>query len=201
MDDYIRGILLGSEEELELETVHLQSGQKMKLKTRMTGKYNFENILAAICTGYFFGIIPENIKKAIENYIPSDLRSQILYTGNNKLLLDAYNANPDSMKAAITNFMSLPGKDKALILGDMLELGQYAAEEHRKTILVLDNFDCREIMVVGELFSQVPEAQKYLVFIDVEQLSAWLKDNPLSGRFILIKGSRGLQLEKCVPML
>ncbi len=200
-DDYIRGKLLDSEEELVLEITHRESGKQFNLKTRMTGTYNFENILAAVCTGYFFGIHPENIKEAIENYVPANLRSQIVHTGNNKLLLDAYNANPDSMKAAIADFFSMPGKNKSLILGDMLELGHYAAEEHKKIISMLDDCDFREVMVVGELFSQIPEAQKFPGFKNVEQLSAWLKENPLSGRFILIKGSRGLQLEKCVPLL
>jgi UDP-N-acetylmuramoyl-tripeptide--D-alanyl-D-alanine ligase len=96
-------------------------------------------VLAAVCIGIYFGVSPAEIKKAVENYVPENNRSQIIQTRTNKLLLDAYNANPDSMKAALTDFFSMPGENKSVILGDMFELGPYAAEEHQRSLNCLRN--------------------------------------------------------------
>ncbi len=198
---FVRGIEINASENLELEVRTEKPEQSMILKTRLTGAYNLENILAAVCTGIYFGVPSLLVKSAVENYLPENNRSQICKTANNRLFLDAYNANPDSMKAAIINFFSMPGKNKSVILGDMLELGEYARQEHKKIIEMLKDKRCREVILVGKLFYNMPAPGYYLRFENVEKLTQWLTYNPLRDRFILLKGSRGIQLEKCLPAL
>jgi UDP-N-acetylmuramoyl-tripeptide--D-alanyl-D-alanine ligase len=200
-ENFLTGSLLASDEKLELEIKTRKFSKSLNLKTQMAGDYNVENIIAAACIGAYFGASPGQIKEAVENYIPANNRSQITLTNKNKLLLDAYNANPDSMMAAIKNFAAMPGENKSVILGDMLELGQYATREHEKIIQVVDQYDFREVMLVGKLFYDIPAAGRYLKFKNTEQLTAWLTDNPVTGRFILLKGSRGIGLEKCSGVL
>lgn len=198
---FVSGDLLNSGEGLELEVHINRYDETVLLKTSLAGSYNFENILAAVCTGTFFEIPTKQIKKVVEAYVPGNNRSQIMETPNNKLLLDAYNANPDSMKAAILNFCSMPDKNKSVILGDMLELGKYAGEEHRKVIELLQTRGLKEVIMVGEMFFNTPAPKDYFRFRDVDKLSEWLTDNPLRNRFILLKGSRGIQLERCITVL
>ncbi len=196
-ENFVAGSLLASDEKLELEIKTRKFSKSLNVKTQMAGTYNVENIIAAACIGVYFGASPGQIKDAVENYIPSSNRSQITATKKNKLLLDAYNANPDSMMAAIINFAAMPGENKSVILGDMLELGQYSTREHEKIIRMVDRYDFREVMLVGKVFYDIPAAGSYLKFKNTEQLTEWLTDNPVSGRFILLKGSRGIGLENC----
>ena len=196
-ENFVAGSLLASDEKLELEIKTRKFSKSLNVKTQMAGTYNVENIIAAACIGVYFGASPGQIKDAVENYIPSSNRSQITATKKNKLLLDAYNANPDSMMAAIINFAAMPGENKSVILGDMLELGQYSTREHEKIIRMVDRYDFREVMLVGKVFYDIPAAGSYLNFKNTEQLTEWLTDNPVSGRFILLKGSRGIGLENC----
>ena len=198
---FVSGTLPGSRDRLEMEVRVQKPGQVFNLETQLAGDYNFENVLAAVCTGIWFGISPVEIKKAVEGYMPGNNRSQILKTSCNKLLLDAYNANPDSMKAAILDFSAMPGKNKSVILGDMLELGDYSAEEHNKIIELLQVKGFRQVLLVGDMFCNTSAPAGYVRFRNVDKLINWLDSNPLSERFILLKGSRGIQLEKCITKL
>lgn len=200
-ENFVSGKLLNSREQLNIEVYTEKFDEPLYLFTGLTGSYNFENVLAAVCTGVYFGVPSGRIKGAIENYIPDNNRSQITVTENNKLLLDAYNANPDSMHAAIVNFFSMPGENKSVILGDMFELGHYAPEEHSKIIKLLKKYGCREVILVGKIFYNSPGARDYLRFETTENLIDWLSANPLRNRFMLLKGSRAIQLEKCVAFL
>ncbi|MFP4366069.1 MAG: UDP-N-acetylmuramoyl-tripeptide--D-alanyl-D-alanine ligase [Bacteroidales bacterium] len=198
---FVGGTLLDHGEHLEAELTSRGFAGTLKIKTRLTGTYNFENVLAAAVSGIFFGVPPEEVKYAVENYVPGNNRSQITITPNNKLLMDAYNANPDSMLAAITNFSSLQGENKSVILGDMLELGEYAEEEHIKIVNVIKDLDFKEVMLVGEVFKRIPAPDNFIRFEDTDQLVEWMKINPLTSRFVLLKGSRGIKLEKCTEVL
>lgn len=175
--------------------------RSVDLNTKITGSYNYENILAAVCTGALFGIPAGDIKEAVEQYIPANNRSQIAETPDNMLLLDAYNANPDSMKAAILHFTSMPGDNKSVILGDMLELGDYAKNEHQKIVELIANKGFREVLLVGNIFCSVSRPGSFIAFEKTEQLIEWLTGNPLRNRFILLKGSRGIGLERSISVL
>ncbi len=197
----VSGVLLKSEETVNMIVNIRRSGQTIDLKTGLTGTYNFDNILSAVCVGIFFGVPSGHIKSSIENYQPENNRSQIFHTSSNKLLLDAYNANPDSMQAAIKNFSLMPGNNKSVILGDMLELGTYAGYEHQKIVDILISQEYENVFLIGELFCETVTPDSYFRFKDVDKLTAWLQSNPLRDGFILLKGSRGLRLEKCVSAL
>lgn len=164
------------------------------LQTHIIGHYNFINLLCATCVGVHFGVEEETINKALSSYVPAMNRSQLEKTSSNTLILDAYNANPSSMKAAIENFAKLPGANKLLILGDMFELGDYAVEEHQRIVSLLQENKLNDAMLVGPEFSKAG-AEKFGVFANTAECLAYLKQHPLSGKTILIKGSRGMKLE------
>ncbi len=179
-----------------------KAGIKGLVESRLTGAYNMENILAAITIGLYFGVAPEKVAAAISAYEPLNHRSQIINTGKNVVLMDAYNANPTSMVAALHNFSEFNVRKKAVMLGDMLELGSYASEEHLKIVEQTERMQLDVRMFVGDAFSAVcqPDNQTQ-VFKDVEQAKLWIKDNPLDDFHILIKGSRGIQMEKLLTHL
>ncbi len=171
------------------------------LKSKLIGSYNFENILAAARIGLHFGVEPTAIQKAIENYVPENNRSQLIQTGSNRIIMDAYNANPTSMAAALNNFAKISYDKKTVILGDMLELGSLAAEEHQKIadLIKLQHFD--SVYLVGHYFSAV-DAGTAMKFDKTEHLSAHLDtQKPIAENLILIKGSRGIGLEKIIDKL
>jgi UDP-N-acetylmuramoyl-tripeptide--D-alanyl-D-alanine ligase len=198
---FVSGKLKDSKENLKVEVNIKHPGETLFLNTRLAGDYNFENILAAACTGIYFGVPSTLVRDAIEEYIPLNNRSQIMQTEKNRLLLDAYNANPDSMQAAIMNFSFMEGEKKAVILGDMLELGEFTDREHQEIIDILKEKGIDEVFLVGEHFCNTKIPENYNSFKDVESLISWLETNRLHGRFILLKGSRGIKLEKCVEAL
>ncbi len=169
------------------------------LRTHFIGEYNFENILAAACIGNYFGVPVKDIKSAIENYIPAGYRSQFIETDKNKIIMDAYNANPSSMEAAINNFASLNFTNKIALIGDMFELGKEAAIEHEKIINLLKKQNFESIILIGPEFSAVNDG--FAAFENSEEASAWLKANPQISKTILIKGSRGIKLEKVLEAL
>jgi UDP-N-acetylmuramoyl-tripeptide--D-alanyl-D-alanine ligase len=173
----------------------------LELETGLIGSYNLENILAAATIGLHFGILPEHIKKAIQHYRTDNNRSQQLNTDHNVLILDAYNANPTSMRAAIENFRSMLHLDKSVILGDMLELGEASVAAHREVIDLLKAAGFREIILVGPSFTNAEVPESYLVFPSVAECAGWLKEHPLRERWILLKGSRGIGLEKLAGLL
>jgi UDP-N-acetylmuramoyl-tripeptide--D-alanyl-D-alanine ligase len=191
------------------------------VKTHLVGDYNLHNALAAIAAGLHFGISPEQINKAISAYEPTNNRSELKITADNILITDAYNANPSSMRAALENFAS-SGKllsnrfpdtassvrdsaplPKAVILGDMLELGEKSPELHAEIISLTDQCGFEKTLLCGERFFAAAQthAQAYTCFKTVEELNEYLRANPPKGYEILIKGSRGMHLEKIINNL
>lgn len=174
---------------------------KLYIKTKLIGSYNFENALAAVTLGRFFGIDEILIKKALEEYEPSNNRSQLKKTEKNVLFLDAYNANPTSMKAAIENFAGMSQPNKTLILGDMLELGTDSRKEHLELIQLLKNKNLKNVILVGEVFTAVNTNPNFKTFKNTSDLIVELSQVQLSNQYILIKGSRGIRLEQIIEKL
>jgi UDP-N-acetylmuramoyl-tripeptide--D-alanyl-D-alanine ligase len=169
-------------------------------ETHLMGDYNFENLLAGICVGKYMNVDPTSIYEAIKNYIPSDNRSQVIQKGSNEIILDAYNANPTSMKAALENFRRLDRPHKALILGDMFELGSYSDDEHRNIINILIDSKFEKVFLIGEMFYRQAQDQLH-AFRSPEEFIRWISHHPLDHHSILIKGSRGMALEKIIDYL
>ena len=169
------------------------------VNTRLVGDYNIWNALAAITIGVYFGVPPEKINEAIINYEPTNNRSQFKKTEHNELIIDAYNANPSSMHAALVNFAAMPYTPKAVILGDMRELGEKSAELHDAVIKQVEAFNFKKVLLCGEQFSRT--GRQYSRFTTVEQLNEYLETNPLRGYHILLKGSHDIHLEKTIRYL
>ena len=162
--------------------------------TNLVGEYNAENVSAAICVGEYFGISREQALEAIRQYVPTNNRSQAMQTANNQLIVDAYNANPTSMQAAINAF-----KGDTYILGAMRELGEYSHLEHQNIVNMLAERKADIVFLVGEEYLQT--TSPYPVFENVEQLHQYLQQQPLKGKNILLKGSRSTQMEKLLDIL
>ena len=162
--------------------------------THLVGEYNAENVSAAICVGEYFGISPEHALEAIRQYVPTNNRSQSMQTANNQLIIDAYNANPTSMQAAINAF-----KGDTYILGAMRELGAYSHLEHQNIVNMLAERKADTVLLVGEEYLQT--TSPYPVFENVEQLHKYLENNPIKGKHILLKGSRSTRMEKLLDVL
>jgi UDP-N-acetylmuramoyl-tripeptide--D-alanyl-D-alanine ligase len=171
------------------------------ISTNLVGDYNLENVLAAACVGLHFHVPLENIVAALEGYVPSNNRSQLLNTGNNKLLLDCYNANPSSTEVAIRNFEKIREENKIVVLGDMLELGDDSEKEHSAILKQLTRLSGVKVLLVGRVYHELAAAYGFSAFLTSEELSSWLITNPIRQSYVLIKGSRGIQLEKIVSQL
>lgn len=171
------------------------------VRTNLTGTYNLNNLLAAVAVGFHFHVPPDRIKKGLEDYTPRNMRSEWMKTSHNSLFLDAYNANPSSMELAIRYFHSLDVAGKVLILGDMFELGAQAEHEHRAIIRLVSGLGFSRVYFVGREFSNIASEPHFAFFPDRNDLIAELSKNPIRGCTILIKGSRGMQLEKLVDHL
>lgn len=174
---------------------------KLYIKTHLIGAYNFENVLAAVTLGRYFKIDEIAIKQALEAYVPSNNRSQLVKTESNVLFLDAYNANPTSMQAAIENFADMKMQNKFLILGDMLELGEESEKEHLALLEFLNEKQLLNTVLVGKVFANLSVAHKFETFSNVDDLLLHLDALDLKNMYILIKGSRGIKLEKTVEKL
>ncbi len=170
------------------------------IQTRLVGSYNFENVAAAIAVGRHFGVSVAEIKEALENYQPTNSRSQVI-EGRNHIIMDAYNANPTSMTASVKNFRTICGDKALLILGDMRELGDASEQEHKAILDLLKQSDFCQAFLVGPCFSQFNDNPDYLTFATVDDLVAYLGQHPIEGKTILVKGSRGIQLEKALPLI
>lgn len=177
----------------DLKTVEYHTGT-MPSDTHLVGGYNAENVSAAICVGRYFGVSEEDALAAIRAYIPSNNRSQLMQTEKNTVVVDAYNANPTSMQAAINAF-----KGDCYILGAMRELGEYSHLEHQNIVNMLLERKAEKVLLVGEEYKET--TAPYPVFENVEALCEYLQREPLSGYTILLKGSRSNQLEKVIPLL
>ncbi len=197
------GELLSASPFLKFNLVIKKGGRRDKTEfvTRLSGDYNLENVLAAISIGIFLNIPLKQVKRAVESYIPADNRSQVINTTGNRVILDAYNANPTSMYAALTSFLSQKDKDeKILIIGEMRELGKYSNEEHKKLVGFLRKTPDVMVFFVGECFYPFKTGDDYY-FSRVDDLIEWLKDHKIKNASVLIKGSRANKLEKLIDYL
>ncbi|TKG96089.1 UDP-N-acetylmuramoyl-tripeptide--D-alanyl-D-alanine ligase [Puteibacter caeruleilacunae] len=167
------------------------------VQSKLTGNYNFSNIMAAATIGLHFDVDPLEIKNAIELYTPSNKRSEVIKTDNNTLILDAYNANPTSVNASLNNFFSIEHNHKIAILGDMLELGDYSEEEHQKIVDLLLASDVARIFLVGSHFAKTATNSdiRFRKFETTALLKEYIRENSLQECMVLIKGSRGIKLE------
>lgn len=171
------------------------------IKSHLAGGYNLENALAAVCIGNYFGVPPLDIAKAIETYQPSNNRSQFFNTANNQVLMDAYNANPSSMDAALENFKTFDAPLKGIILGDMLELGEASNEEHQKIVDKLLTMNLGLVLLVGKMFSRCRVPSDFHLFADNVLLTNYLEIISPKGFLFLVKGSRGMKLENVADKL
>lgn len=172
---------------------------QQEIQTHLIGSYNIDNMLAAIAIGLHFGVSPEQIHHALSNYIPTNNRSQMEETGKNHLVVDAYNANPSSMKAALDNFHLMEVSPKMAILGDMRELGEASAEEHQKAVDLMQEYGFVNIWLVGDEFGNTQ--CNYRKFKDVEEVKAAIIAEDIKGFNILIKGSNSTKLWQLPPLL
>jgi UDP-N-acetylmuramoyl-tripeptide--D-alanyl-D-alanine ligase len=188
------GIVLNSEPFLE---VMITKGNFTgHIKTQLVGDYNLPNILSAVAIGNYFKVPGEKIKQAIENYTPSNSRSQLVKRGTNRIILDAYNANPSSMKLAVENFAKLPAENKILALGGMAELGNESLEEHRSLIDLIAKYNWKDVILVGGDFLKT--SHSYRSFPDSAAAANWFRNQKFENSYILVKGSRSMKMEKLV---
>jgi UDP-N-acetylmuramoyl-tripeptide--D-alanyl-D-alanine ligase len=190
-------------------TLKVEFEENTIIKTQLIGKYNFENILASVCIGKYFEVPETHIQSAIENYFPLNNRSQIISKGNSNIILDAYNANPSSMYIALDNFFEMQLNNKAIIIGDMYELGDFEESEHEKIIQKIIHFmeknPSLQVFLAGDAFYK--SFQKYTTKKEIhsyrttEDLISYFKTSILDCSWVLIKGSRGMKLETVVEHL
>ena len=177
-----------------LEVAITNDAELGTIKTNLVGEYNLPNILLAVTAGKYFDVPADKIKVALENYLPSNSRSQLIEKNSNKIILDAYNANPTSMKAAIENFAKMDGKNKVLLLGGMMELGQESLHEHQQLIELIKKYSWKNVVLVGGDFSKINHP--FINFSNSVQAREWYQQQHYSNASILIKGSRSTQMEK-----
>jgi UDP-N-acetylmuramoyl-tripeptide--D-alanyl-D-alanine ligase len=182
----------------QLSTVNCQLST---VQTRLIGSYNLDNALAAACIGTFFNVPATDISAALEEYTPSNNRSQLTITQDNKLVVDAYNANPTSMRAALDNFRLIKAEHKMCILGQMGELGDVSEEEHQKVIDLLGDCGFEKVWLVGENFAKTAHPAHYRLFANVEEVKAAIATEKPQGYLILIKGSNSNKLVQTVELL
>ena len=171
------------------------------VSTNLVGSYNADNVMAAMAIGRHFGVPEEDMVKAIEAYVPSNNRSQMNRTGRNTLIVDAYNANPSSMDVALNNLSSVVSDKKVAMLGDMLELGEESETLHREVLEKASALGLSLLCLVGAEFGKVCDGYDARWFATSADLAEWLKDNPVEGAVVLVKGSRGTRMEKVLPVL
>ncbi|UEG50245.1 UDP-N-acetylmuramoyl-tripeptide--D-alanyl-D-alanine ligase [Ferruginibacter lapsinanis] len=175
--------------------VSIKKGSDIKnIQTNLVGEYNLPNVLLAILLGEYFKVPDTKIKSALENYIPSNSRSQLIEKDSNKIILDAYNANPTSMKAAIENFAKMQGSDKVLILGGMMELGEESIAEHKSIAALIDTYKWKSVVLVGGDFNKIDH--HYINLANSTEAKTWLQQQHFANTAMLIKGSRSMQMEK-----
>ncbi|MBP9703831.1 MAG: UDP-N-acetylmuramoyl-tripeptide--D-alanyl-D-alanine ligase [Chitinophagales bacterium] len=169
----------------------------IKITSQLIGGFNAHNILAAVCIGKYFNVHIQEIKSAIESYQPDNNRSQWKQSGTNFLYLDAYNANPSSMQSAILHFLKMQVQPKILIMGDMLELGEYSAEEHNQILELAIQSGFQTIVAVGAEFKKIKK-EGVLYFDNADVAKSWFEKQNFQSTYFLIKGSRGIRLEKII---
>jgi UDP-N-acetylmuramoyl-tripeptide--D-alanyl-D-alanine ligase len=178
-------------------TVGISKGADIaEIKTQLVGEYNLPNVLVAVAVGKHFGVTDEKIKAALEAYAPSNSRSQMLQQGSNTIILDAYNANPSSMQVAIENFAKMHADKKVLLLGGMREMGDESIAEHTALVQLIQQHKWHQVVLVGTDFDKVPHP--FLYFNTSTEAGEWLKAQAFENTYLLIKGSRGVAMEKAI---
>ena len=195
-DLYVNGRITGNSPYLTFEWKAGKDGETYQVQTQLIGEYNFPNALAAITIGLFFGVEAAKINEALAGYTPQNNRSQLKKTNDNTLIIDAYNANPTSMMAALQNFRNMEVPHKMLLLGDMRELGAESAAEHQKIADYIKECDFEEVWLVGEQFAAAEPSFK--TYPNVQEVIKELETNKPKGYTILIKGSNGIKLSSTV---
>ena len=175
--------------------------EDVTIESPLFGEYNVENLAAAICIGKYFNMSNTLIKEGVENCIPNSNRSQIIEKGSNKIILDAYNANPTSMQLALVNFNDISEKNKILFIGDMYELGENSHEMHQDIVSTIEEMNFDQTYLLGDLFNKTKFSSKIKAFANLEDLNNNINLEEISNSTILIKGSRGMQLEKILDFL
>ncbi|MEO7922790.1 MAG: UDP-N-acetylmuramoyl-tripeptide--D-alanyl-D-alanine ligase [Chitinophagaceae bacterium] len=192
VDAHLEGITRKNEPWLEVEIT--RGMDDTIIHSKLVGEYNLPNILAAAAVGKFFGLPDDGIKNALENYVPSNSRSQLLEKDSNKIILDAYNANPSSMRLAIENFAKLPATNKVMMLGAMAEMGTESIAEHQAIVELIKKYSWKDVVLVGGDFGKIEHP--FLQFEDAAEAGIWLKEQAFRDTHFLIKGSRSMQMEK-----
>ncbi len=190
-DATVTGIVKDSSGLLEVE---MQAGTQIGIiKTKLVGAYNLPNVLVAVTVGKYFKVPEEKIKSALEQYTPDNSRSQLISKGTNKIILDAYNANPSSMTAAIENFAKMDGQDKVLLLGGMMELGEESLQEHAAILEVIGKYNWKAVVLVGGDYSKIQHS--YINFNNSVEAKDWLAAQQFEHTQLLVKGSRSMKME------
>ena len=199
----ISGRIIDIDPTLKMEIYYENENIKNSIiiNSLLAGKYNLDNILAAFAIGKYFEVPADQIKIAIESYQPGNIRSQIKITDKNKLIIDAYNANLTSMQKALENFHEIKDQNKFLILGDMFELGKYSEQAHKEILNLVDTLGFKNYFLVGKEFINVSKMNINNTFLQVSDLIEFIKEHPLKDKTILIKGSRGVGLERVIDYL
>ncbi|PVD49981.1 UDP-N-acetylmuramoylalanyl-D-glutamate--2,6-diaminopimelate ligase [Terrimonas sp.] len=182
-----------------LEIGWIKAGNIMPVQTQLVGDYNLPNVLAAIAAGKYFKVPDEKIIASIQQYTPSNSRSQLIEKGSNKIILDAYNANPSSMKLAIENFSKIRADNKVLVLGAMMELGPESKKEHQDIVSLIKNYTWSNVILVGGDFEGI--AEPFVYFKNATEATAWLKQHKPVNSSLLVKGSRSMKMETILDVL
>jgi UDP-N-acetylmuramoyl-tripeptide--D-alanyl-D-alanine ligase len=195
---YVNGSIQSSEPFLTVDA-SINENETAIITSQLVGSYNLPNILCALTIGKHFGVPQHKMVAAIENYAPSNSRSQLITKGTNTIILDAYNANPSSMKVAIENFEKLAGNHKIVLLGAMMELGEHAAAEHLALLQLIANCNFKHVVLVGKDFAALQTQMPQFVYLqNALEAKDWLeKQNPTQAQ-LLIKGSRSMQMETVI---
>ncbi len=196
----LQGGLLRADPYLELEWKG-KDEKRSSFKTHLIGTYNFPNILAALCIGDHFGVDGDDMEASIASYEPDNNRSQVIRTDRNRVVLDAYNANPSSMEAAIESFLDMKGEPKHFILGDMLEMGPYEDEVHERIVRILREKGLMNGLLVGKAFERAARGSGIPAVRTLEEARERLQQEPIKRATVLVKGSRGLRLEELLKEL
>lgn len=192
----ISGELINHGSLVTFQWIKKNTPARYQVKTNLTGDYNLSNLLAAVCVGDYFKVEAASINQAISGYIPGNQRSQVTQAGSNTLVIDAYNANPTSMEAALNNFNEHYSGKKMVILGDMLELGKDSQREHAAIVEMVGRMKLDVVVLVGTNFLAYASSINSQFFPDSEAATAWIRKQEFKDMHILIKGSRGLKMEK-----
>jgi len=181
-------------------TFNIQHSE-INITSCLSGDYNFDNIMAAVCIGKYFGLSEEEIKNGIEVYEPKNNRSQVVKKKHNTIYMDAYNSNPSSLEASLRNFAAMPFDGKIAIIGDMFELGKYAEEEHQNMINLCKDLKLENVIFVGEEFMKQNKSSAYTFLKTNEDAIEYIKQLNLIDKNIFMKGSRGMKLESIAEVI